>query len=272
MSWKITLLLLIFISINTYSQQDTIEVFLIDSFVTPEEPHTFIVSFFTSEPAKSSIVIDNTYEYEISEEFTDQHKKEIIVEDLSFSKKSIPFIIIVEDSLGTKNTSELYEFEMPYEISVEGGSNLFTLCLFGGTIFLLPSPVFVYTEEKNYFSLTKEIPIIFLRSSGIGYPEGYFSIEYSHLFNAPHKNLFRYGYKHIIEIPGVEYISPGVNGFTNFKGFNGISPEISVGLFRMYNVFTLFTRYRYNTKPGEQGSEFHELSIGLYSGFFAIYL
>jgi hypothetical protein len=86
------------------------------------------------------------------------------------------------------------------------------------------------------------------------------------------RNYFRIGYKHLIDIPGIEYVSPGINGFTNFQGFNGISPEVSLGLFKILNTFTLYTRYRYNAKPGDSGSGFHEISIGLYSGFFAIYL
>ena len=251
-------------------QEDSIEVFLIDSYVTPETPHKFIVSFFTSLPAKSTLIIDKTYQYEVSTELSEQHKTEIDIDGLKFLDKTVPFIILVEDSLGRKNASELYEFEMPYETKVEGGSDLFTLCLFGGTIFLLPSPVYVFTGEENYFSLTKEIPIVFIRSAGIGYPTGYFALEYSYIFEAPKKNFLRLGYKHLMEVPGIEYISPGVNGFTDFLGYNGISPELSLGLFRIADVFTFYTRYRYNFKPGDP-YDFHEITIGLYSGFFALY-
>jgi hypothetical protein len=137
---------------------------------------------------------------------------------------------------------------------------------------MVPAPVYVKAKDKDYFSLTKEIPMFFIRSRGYQYPTGYFSAEYSHIFNAQVKNYFRLGYKHIIEIPWIEYISPGFNGFTNFKGFNGISPEVSLGLFRIANTFTFYTRYRFNAKPSEAGSEFHEFNIGLYSGFFAFYL
>jgi hypothetical protein len=79
------------------------------------------------------------------------------------------------------------------------------------------------------------------------------------------------GYKHLIEVPGIEYVSPGVNGFTNLKGFNGISPELSMGLFKIFDTFTVYSRLRYNFQPGRRNSEFSEISIGLYSGFFAIY-
>jgi hypothetical protein len=253
-------------------EPDSIEVYLIDSYVTPEVPHKFMLSFFTSAPAKSTVLIDNTFSYPVSAELSDNHKIQIDVSDLNVKKKSVPFIIIVEDSSGNKFTSEKYEFEMPEEVKIEGGSNFLYLCLFAGTVFLVPSPTYVIGHDDNYFSLTKEIPLISLRSSGYNYPMGYFSVEYSHIFNAPVKNYFRIGYKHLIPIKGIEYISPGINGFTNFNGFNGISPELSIGWIKILNAFTVYTRYRYNVKPGTANSEFQEFTIGLYSNFFSFYL
>ncbi len=251
-------------------QEDSIEVFLIDSYVTPEIPHKFIVSFYTSVPAKSTLIIDKTYQYEVSTDFSEQHKIEVDIEGIEFKGKSVPFVILVEDSSGHTNSSEEYEFEMPFETTVEGGSDIFTLCLFGGMIFLVPAPDYVIMNGNSYFSLTKEIPVVFIRSAGVGYPTGYFSLEYSYIFNSPKKNFFRYGYKHLIEIPNLEYISPGINGFTDFLGFNGISAELSLGLFKIADVFTLYTRYRYNLQSGTP-DDFQEITIGLYSGFFALY-
>jgi hypothetical protein len=254
------------------ADSDSVEIFLIENFVTPEVPHTLIVSFFSSVPVKSKLVIEGKITIQVSSDLTDNHKAEIDLTQYNFDDAYIPFIIESEDSSGRVWQSEQYEFEFPREVKIESESNFLLLCLFGGAVFGLPSPAYVKWGEENYFSLTKEIPLLFIPSSGYSYPTGYFSIEYSHIFNGPVKNFFRVGYKHIIEIPGIEYISPGINGFTNFKGFNGISPEISLGLFKIYNTFTLYTRYRFNAKPGAAGSEFHEISIGLYSGFFAIYL
>ncbi len=268
----ITLLFLTQFQLQAQVESDSIEVYLIDSYVTPEVPHKFKLSFFTSVPAKSTVLIDNTFSYPVSTVLTDNHKIEISISDLNVKKKSVPFIIFVEDSNGNKYTSEKYEFEMPEEVKIEGGSNFLYLCLFAGTVFLVPSPTFVIGHDKNYFSLTKEIPLISIRSSGYNYPMGYFSAEYSHIFNAPVQNYFRIGYKHIIPIKGIEYISPGVNGFTNFKGFNGISPELSIGWLKILNAFTVYTRYRFNVKPGTSNSEFNEFTIGLYSNFFSFYL
>jgi hypothetical protein len=266
------LLFLFSIIINAQDESDSIEVYLIDSYVTPEVPHTFMLSFFTSAPAKSKVVIENSYAYDVSTELSESHKINIDISDLSFNEKNVPFVILVEDSLGNKFSSEKYEFELPEEQKVEGGSNFLLLCLFGAAVFGLPSPVYIKEKTEDYFSLTKEIPFLSIRGKGYRYPMGYFSLEYSHIFNSLVKNFFRVGYKHIIPLPGIEYIAPGINGFTNFKGFNGISPELSVGLFRIVNTFTVYARYRFNAKPGEAGSEFHEFSIGLYSSFFSLYL
>lgn len=267
------ILMSITFSVNLQAQdEDSTEVYLIDSYVTPEKPHRFILSFFTSEGAKSRVLIDDKDEFTVSETFTDNHKIEIDVSGLSFSKEIVPFFIVTENEAGKEYYSERYDFELPYETEVKGGSDFFTFCLFGGVVFGLPAPVYVNMNEESYFSLTKEIPLIFIKGTGIGYPTGYFAAEYSHIFNAPVKNFLRIGYKHIIEVPGVEYVAPGLNGFTNFLGFNGICPEVSIGLFKIYNTFTVYSRYRFNAKPGSSGSEFHEISLGLYSGFFAFYL
>ena len=72
------------------------------------------------------------------------------------------FTITVEGAQGNSYTSEKDEFEIPKEIIVEGGSNFLMFCLFGGIVFALPSPVYVLAKENQYFSLTKEIPLIFL--------------------------------------------------------------------------------------------------------------
>lgn len=252
-------------------ESDSVEVYLIDSFVTPEVPHTFVLSFFTSASSTSKVIIDNKYTFPVSDELTESHKQDIDISKLEFIAKNVPFVIVVKDSLGREFTSETYEFELPEEQKIEGGSNLLLLCLFGAVDFIIPSPVYVQEKKDSYFSLTKEIPLVSFRGSNYKYPIGYISAEYSHIFNAPIKNFVRVGYKQIIPVPGIEYVAPGFNGFTNFKGYNGISPELSLGLFRIANTFTVYARYRFNAKPGDAGSEFHEFSIGLYSSFFSLY-
>lgn len=260
----------VFADANT-SEEDSVEVTVIDSYVTPEIPHTFLLSFFTSSKCKSKIIIDNKYKYDVSDTLAVDHNVKVDLTNLSFKTKSVPYIILVQDSLGKTYKSDIYEFDLPSELKLKSESNFLLFCLFGGVVFALPSPVYVSEKSGNYFSLTKEIPIISLRSANFNYPIGYFSAEYSYIFNASNKNLVRLGYKHIINIPGIEYISPGISGFTNFNGFNGIGVELSVGWVRIFNTFTVYTRYRYNIKPADSESVFHEISIGLYSSFFSFY-
>jgi hypothetical protein len=263
------------ISMNVFSQDnsgsDSVEVYLIDNFVTSEKPPLLIVSFYTSLSAKSKIIIDDQYEYVVSDTLTENHKDTIDISNLKFKSNHMHFVIRGVDSLKRKYTSELYEIDIPKEVEIKEESNLLLLCLLGGTVFILPSPVYVNWGGTSYFSLSKEIPLVFLRSGSFNYPTGYFSLEYSFVYQAPVRSFLRVGYKHIIEVHGIEYISPGVNGVTNLNGYNGISPELSIGWFRIFDTFTVYSRYRINFKPGAKNSDFSELSIGLYSGFFAIY-
>ncbi len=253
------------------TNQDSIDVTVIDSYVSPEIPHHFLLSFFTSSKCKSKLLIDNKYEYTISDTLTEDHNIKVDITGLNFKTKSVPYIILVQDSSGHTFKSDKYEFELPGEIKIQSESNFLLLCLFGATVFALPSPVFVTTKDGNYFSLTKEIPILTFRSASYSYPAGYFSAEYSYIFNAQDKNFFRIGYKEIFVAPVFEYVSPGLDLFTNFQGYNGVSAEFSVGWFKLFNTFTVYTRYRFNLKPGEGGKNFNEISLGLYSSFFSIY-
>lgn len=273
------LLSFLFLNHSSFAQEegtagDSVEIFLIDSYITNDMPYKFILSFFTSMPAKSTIRLDGKYNIKISDEFTEDHKAEIDISAYRFDSTRIPFVINVTDSLGRKFRSEVYDVSMPseYKQEVRQSPNILLMCCFGGVIFGLPSPTYVNYMKKDYLSLTKEIPIVALYTESSRYPVGYFSTEYAYVFNAPVKNFLRAGYKHIFEIPLIEFVSPGINGFTDFKGFNGVSTEVTLGLFKVYEVFTVFSRYRYNFKPGETATDFHELSIGLYSNFFTFHL
>ena len=269
----IALLITQFGSYQLYSQEmDPIEVYMIESYVAPKIPYNFFLSYFTSDVCKSKLIIDGKYKFPVSNELTDNHKAEIFIEDLAFKSKTVGFVIETEDSLGRISHSEVFEFILPYEPVIKSGSSILTLCLFGGVVFLLPSPVYVYDGKESCFSLTKEIPVISFRSKSFFYPAGFISLEYSYIFDADKKNYLRAGYKQIIEIPYIEYISPGVSFFTNFLGNNGVSPEFSLGLFTIKDSFTLYARYRFNIDLSESSNNFSEISIGLYSSFFSLYL
>jgi hypothetical protein len=259
-------------SVFSQSEADSIEVYLIDGYVKPEPPLTFTLSFFTSDVAKSVVVIDDRYSSSVSDEFSDMHKAEIDLEDLKFNETIVPFIIITEDENGKTFTSETFDFDLPFEPEIKGGSDIVQLCLFGATIFLLPYPNYVIQNSKGSFSLTKEIPFISFRSSNLNYPAAFLSLEYSYFFDTQSKNYLRAGYKKIYELPHLKYLSPGVTLYTNFLGNNGVGLELSAGLFTIVDTFTFYARYRYNIKPGNSSDNFQEMSLGLYSALFSFYL
>ncbi|MBI1937332.1 MAG: hypothetical protein HYS25_04335 [Ignavibacteriales bacterium] len=259
-----------------YSQPDStaygdIEIYLIDSYITPEPPHKFVLSYFTSDSCTSKLVNDKN-EFVVSKKLTDNHKTEIALEKLNTANNIVYFRIFVEDRDGNISESQLYDVDVPQNMNIaaERDAGLLQMCCFGGIIFGLPAPTLVMKGNEKFFALSKEIPIFSFYTTGYNYPFGYISAEYSYIFKSDKKNFFRTGYKQIFQLEFIKYASAGVNYFTDFEGYNGISPEISLGLFQIQNVFTVFTRYRYNFQPDRSGTDFHELSIGLYSNFFSI--
>jgi hypothetical protein len=267
------LFILLFISSGElFSQTDSVEVELIDAYCTREIPYTFKLSFYTTESCKSKVIIEDEYEYDVSTEPVDLHKTSIDLTGLDLKKQIVNFVIVTEDSLGNKFRSETYDFDLPFEPKIKSGSSLFTLCLFGTAIFLVPYPGYMTDGHNSFFSLTKEIPVISFRSRSLNYPSGYLSLEYTYIFNAEDPGYLRAGYKKLIEIPYIKYISPGVSAYTNLNKNHGLSPELSVGLFTIKDTFTFYVRYRYNIHLNSDGTNFQEINLGLYSGFFSFYL
>ena len=272
-------LILVFLK-PIYSQDDFetdadsigMEVFLIDAYVKQEPPYIFILSFYTSEVCLSNVIIDNKYEYVVSNGISEAHSAKIDITDLKFLDKNVSFIIETIDSSGKKSKSESFEFDLPYEPMISEGSSIWTLCLFAGSVFVLPMPGLMDYSSIGYYTLTKEIPIISFRSKKGNYPSGYVATEYTYRFGDQDNHYLRFGYKKIIPIDYIEYISAGVSAYTNFSGQNGFAPEVSLGWFTLLDTFTLYTRYRYNFKPGDSNSNFHEINLGLYTRFFSLYL
>lgn len=256
----------------TEPDSSAMEIFLIDAYVQPEPPYRFILSFFTSELSLSKVIIEGKYSFVVSDTLTENHSTKIDLTGLKFNDKNVSFVIETIDSVGNKNTSEEFEFDLPYEPTVAEGSSIWTLCLFAGSVFLLPAPGYVNSDGNSYLSITKELPVISFRARQGNYPSGYLSLEYTHIPKADYKNYLRFGYKKIFSIDYLEYISPGITVYTNFLGQNGIAPEVSVGWFTMFDTFTLYTRYRYNFKPNDPDKNFYEINLGLYTRFFSLYL
>ena len=268
----------LFYAVRLFSQTDStasnpIEIMVIDSYITPETPNKFVLSFFTSDSCTSKLIINHKNVMDVSKALSENHKIEIELSKLKIDSTGFNYQIIVYDRNGKETYSEQFGVELPdgLVISREQDPGLFSICL-GGIIFAIPSPVYVFAKDGNHWSLSKEIPLINFYSVGYNYPSGYLSLEYSHILKADRKNFLRFGYKQIIQIPLIKYISPGLSVFTDFKGYNGMSAEISFGLFQIQNVFTFYARYRYNFQFISNGIDFHEVSLGLYSNFFSLNL
>lgn len=274
---KIIITLIAAFTIISAQNDYPVEIYLLDSYVTPELPHTMVVSFITSEAARSRIVIEDEFEYQISDEPTDTHEFELDINEFDFDSLFVRYQIFAMDENGGEYKSEVFEVELPnvYKMRHDEEGNavagVVMVCCFGGVVFGLPDPTYVSFDGEDYFALNKEVPFLSFYTRGYSKPSGYLSVGYTHIFDAPKKNFMRFGYKEIFYVPGIEYISPGINVFTDFSGYNGFSPEVSIGWLDIYNTFTLYTRYRYNFQPGSD-IKFHEVSVGLYSNFFSLNL
>ncbi|HPN39287.1 MAG TPA: hypothetical protein PL041_12870 [Melioribacteraceae bacterium] len=267
-------LIFIFATIFLKAQDDyNTSIYIIDSYVTPDKPYKFLLSFITDDSTKSVLVIENKYEFKVSESFINNHKIEVDLSNIKLDSAYFSFFVKTINADNVSSQSEIYEASMPIsqEVTTSKGNNLFTTCLFGGIIFGIPEPTYVFKDNFKSFSLKKEIPLFSYYSGGYNYPAGYFNIEYRHIVKNSF-NSFGIGYKKIFQLPVIEYLSLGLTGFTNFKGKNGLAPEISFGLFKLYDNFTLNLKYRYNIKPNEKEFDFNEVSLGLYSNFFSLNL
>ncbi len=256
-----------------FGQVEETDIFIIDSYVTPESPYKVKITFFTSDSVKSKIVFNNNQPFLVSTERSDEHKFEISLDSLNADSSIISYEVEVENRSGILKSSEIYDLYLPaeFELEMKYKNNIFDVCM-GGVLFLLPLPAYVFDVNGGFISITKEFPIISFYGRGYNFPKGYISLEYSYIFEAEKRNYLRFGYKQIFQIDLIEYISPGLNLTTNFSGFYGISPEISFGLFEFYDSFTLYLRYRYNFNMSSNYQDFHGISIGLFTSVFSFNL
>lgn len=247
------------------------EIYIIDSYITPEQPHKLILSYATSDSCKSSVRINKNRSIEVSKEFTDTHKLELELTKEELETNIINYQIFVSNKSNIESKSEDYFIELPKEtiLTEERDINWTQMCI-GGLVFAIPTFEYSVINGKEFLGLSKEIPLINFYGKGYNYPQGYIGVEYSHYFNSEKKNFLRFGYKHIFQLAEIKYISPGLTFFGDFKGYNGLSAEFSLGLFQIKNIFTVFTRYRYNFQLKKNGTDFYEFSLGLYSNFFSL--
>lgn len=272
---KILLMIILLLPYFLIAQQNenyfSDDIFVIDSFITPEKPHKLYLSFSTNDSCKSNVKINKHKNYVVSNEFTDLHKIEIELNDNDLIAEVITYQITLTFKNNKTITSENYFVELPQELSVkhETSFNYTQMCI-GALVFAIPTLNYSFINGKEFLGLSKELPLYNFYNRGYNYPEGYISFEYTHYLKAENKNIIRFGYKYIFQMGQIKYISPGITYLTNLKGFNGISIESSVGLFQIKNVFTTFVKYRYNLLPNKSSNNFYEFSIGLYSNFFSL--
>ncbi len=262
---------LLFFSGNLFSQNNSIQIFIIDSYISSGKSLKLNLSFYTSEPTTSKILISNEFEYEISEKLTSQHKAIIDISNLGIKDTVLTFKIIVKNSNNVITESQNFKVDYPKIILVDKESNFLLFGMLFASVFIIPTPSYAFTEDGNHFSITKEVPLISFRSGSMNFPISYFALEYTHIYNTDRSNFLRVGYKYIKEIPVVKFISPGLDLVTNFDGFNGIGVGVSLGLFNVIDTFTLYARYRYNFQPSHSERNFSEISLGLYTNFFSMH-
>jgi hypothetical protein len=274
---KISLILIfsIFLSpifFNAQTSEPEFDIYLIDSYVTPEKPNKVVISFITGDSTKSKIIFKNSEEFVVSENFAETHKFEIEFEKLGIIGTKILFDIIAENKAGIIETLEnnLIEISEGLKIGDESDSGLFQTCCIGSVIFLFPSASVSISENNSYFGISKELPLFSFYSKGYNYPVGYIGVEYSYFFNAQEKHRLNIGYKHIFTLNYIKFISIGANYSTLFGGRHYFAPELTAGLFQIENVFTVYLRYRYLQPFSANHSKVHFLSIGLYSHFFSL--
>ncbi|MBI9071982.1 MAG: hypothetical protein JEY94_10305 [Melioribacteraceae bacterium] len=265
---KLFLLFFFVMSLCISAQEETTEIFVIDSYITHEQPYKFVLSFFTSDSCTSEVIIKDQVKV-VSDDFKEDHKLKVLLSEFEYDSTLVPFTLNVKNKSGIVTKSELFEIEIPVEIISKDTPGIFMMCCLGGTIFLMPSPVYIRSHGENKFALSKEIPLVSFFASGYNYPTSYLGLEYLYVFDAEKKGFLRLNYKYLFQPGGIEFISPGIGSFTDFKGYNGLSGELSIGLFKISNVFTVYSKYRYNFQLGKNGNEFHEISLGLYSSFFS---
>ena len=144
---KIILLLLFFLLFISKSfaetaaaEADSAEIYLLDSYIAPEKPTIFHLSFITSEPCKSILFLDGNYEFVISDTLTDSHAKDIDLSGHEYSSKSVPFYIIAIDSAGKKSKSDIFDLDFPKKIKMQKESNFLLLGVFFAAQLLVPTP------------------------------------------------------------------------------------------------------------------------------------
>lgn len=285
------LLLIVLLSINFSIAQeedtmdevtDSLEIYLIDNYIKSENDKVLVLSWMTNLQVKSKVEIKDIGIFNVSDSLTDFHQAKIDLNNYTFTKEENFFRIISELEDGTQITSDEYSFLVPVETSTQPGekqiktSSSYYLYnfLLGTTFWLIPSPSLAIENDQTKFGLIKDLPLLSIGSSSAykNFPYFYFYLGYSHISQGYVKNSLRFGGKYLYELRDLKhFLSFGIGGFSNFKGKNGLSTELSFSFLKVLNTFEMFIAYSYNYLPASK-NKFHLISLGLFTSSFSINL
>ena len=274
MKMKFFLFLAFFFSFaGLFAQEEPVEFYIIDSYVTPETPHIFKLTFFTSDSCTTKILFNNNKTYAISKRLNTDHKFTLNLTGFVFDSAFVPFYLIAKNKAGKEFKSEKFEVELPDDkelLQSESGGSIFNICL-GGVSILIPSAGVYKPQGGEFkFSLSKQLPFITFGNIGGKYPAGYLALNYTYVFNNEFSNFLGITYKGIWQPGLIEYLALGGGVYSNLKGGYGFSPELEIGLVRIFNGYTLFVKEKFNWNVFLTGENANQIFVGIYAPFFSI--
>jgi len=271
--FKLNVLIIICIFlVKINSAQSTFEFYLLNSFITEENPPQLSVSFLTTQKSKSSIIIIGTGKFPVSQKLSTRHNFKISLNKINV-KKNIVYFLEGVNAQGKTFRSDTFYVDLPEAQfkNIPQEKNILPIVYLGVLTFFTPMPGILNGNGINKIvTLNKELPIIAFGGSEGKYPFLFLSFEYSYLLNKNLKNLGSIGLNYLIPIKYLEYISTGIALTTDFNNNLGISPDLALGLFNVYNAFTVYVKYKFDYFKAKSIPYYHEIKLGLYAKFFSI--
>lgn len=253
--------------------QTEFQFYLLNSYVTEEAPQKLSVSFLTTQPAKTEIIIFNSGRFQVSGNFKTNHSFQIDLKKLKKIKKNISYILKAENRSGQVFYSDTFFVELTVDQLKEivRSKSILPVIYLGVLTFFTPMPGIINgSGANNVVTLNKELPVLNFGTDGRKYPYAFISVEYSYALNRSLRNLGGIGISFLQPIKFLEYFSAGISLITDFHNNYGVSPNVSIGLFNIYGAFTVFVKYQYDYFKAKSLPDFHEIKLGLYAKFFSI--
>ncbi len=272
MKFKVFFCLGLILTSNLFAQSK-VRFYLLNSFVTEDKPKELSISFITTRPSKTKILILGNGKFNVSKKLKLKHNFKMDLRGLKVKDNSLAYILIAETKKGVVSRSDTFYVEITDEQlkEINEGENILPLVYLGALTFLAPMPGIVKSNGvDNVVTLNKELPLISLGGSNRKYPLAVLSFEYSYLLNRNLKNLGSVGISFMQQIKYFEYFALGIALTSDFSNNYGVSPSIALGLFNVYNAFTVFIKYKYDYFKAGSINNYNEVKLGLYAKFFSI--